>query len=314
MLFRIQITMSKPLVSVILPAYNAEKYLSESINSILNQTFSNFELLIINDGSDDASEEVIFSMKDKRIVYMRNLNNQGIVKSLNKALYFSKGDFIARMDADDIAVSNRLERQVLFMQSNLHVDILGTLTIRIQETQQEDSSEAKTNVNILDNDLHKMYLLKGNTLNHPTVLLRSRKLREFNLYYDRTCLHAEDYKLWVDASLNNLIINTLNEPLLKYRIHENQVSNRSFNEQKLITSMIQKQLGCYYFEDLVNANSLHYLMLINNVPLRSDDDLSKCKKFVKKLLNANKENKLFPPDKFELLWSSLILFQEQNRM
>ena len=107
-----------PKISVVMPAYNAEKYIGESIDSILNQTYGDFEFIIINDGSRDSTKEIILSYSDNRIVYLENEINSGIVVTLNKGLKYATGEYIARMDADDIAVAERLEKQIEFMEKN----------------------------------------------------------------------------------------------------------------------------------------------------------------------------------------------------
>lgn len=105
-----------PKISVVMPAYNAEKYIGKSIDSILNQTYGDFEFIIINDGSKDSTKEIILSYSDNRIVYLENEINSGIVVTLNKGLEYATGEYIARMDADDIAVAERLEKQIEFME------------------------------------------------------------------------------------------------------------------------------------------------------------------------------------------------------
>lgn len=117
--------MSTPLVSVILPAFNAEMFLRESISSILNQSLKNIELVIINDGSTDSTEDIIKSFSDNRIVYLKNTINLGIIKTLNKGIDNAKGKYIARMDADDISMPNRLKRQIEVLENDESIDIVN---------------------------------------------------------------------------------------------------------------------------------------------------------------------------------------------
>ena len=116
----------KSTVSIVLPVYNAEKYVREAIESILNQTFTDYEFVIINDGSTDGSEKIIQSFKDKRIIYVKNEKNIGIVKTLNKGIEKAFGTYIVRMDADDVSVSDRVEKQVKFMDENPRISISGS--------------------------------------------------------------------------------------------------------------------------------------------------------------------------------------------
>ena len=116
-----------PVISVIMPVYNTkEKFLREAVESILNQTFTDFEFIIINDGSDSITEDIILSYKDLRIKYLKNEQNLGIVQSLNKAVKTAKGKYIARMDADDISMPHRLEKQYEFMENHPQCGVCGT--------------------------------------------------------------------------------------------------------------------------------------------------------------------------------------------
>ncbi|MBU2018619.1 MAG: glycosyltransferase family 2 protein, partial [Bacteroidetes bacterium] len=115
--------------------YNGDKFLFEAIDSILHQTFTDFEFLIINDGSTDKTEEIILSFNDTRIVYHKNMSNEGLINCLNFGLLIAKGDYIARMDADDIAYPQRFEKQFLFMESNPEVGLLGSWVETIEEQQ-----------------------------------------------------------------------------------------------------------------------------------------------------------------------------------
>ncbi|HGF9542707.1 TPA: glycosyltransferase family 2 protein, partial [Acinetobacter baumannii] len=119
------------LVSVVLPAYNAELYLKEAIDSVLSQTFTDFELIILNDGSIDRTEEIILSYNDSRIVYVKNEKNLGLIGTLNKGINLAKGKYIARMDADDICLPERFKKQVDFLEKNNEIDLIGTNAIKI---------------------------------------------------------------------------------------------------------------------------------------------------------------------------------------
>lgn len=179
----------KPLLSVILPVYNAEQYIQESVECILNQTFENFEFLIINDGSTDQSKEIILSFNDKRILYVENRKNQGLIKTLNKGLHFSSGQYIARMDADDLCHNSRFEKQMEYFKRNKQIDILGTNQYII-------GTEVKI-IHKISNEENKIRLLLQPVVGHSTVMLKKEALAKNNLYYDRFALYAEDYKLWV---------------------------------------------------------------------------------------------------------------------
>ena len=117
--------MTNCLISIILPAYNAEKYLKEAIDSILAQTYTNFELIVINDGSTDKTEEIILSYQDSRIRYIKNEKNLKLIRTLNKGIGLAKGKYIARMDADDISLPHRLKEEVEFMEAHPNIGEIG---------------------------------------------------------------------------------------------------------------------------------------------------------------------------------------------
>ena len=121
-----------PLVSIILPAYNCEKFIRKTIHSLINQTYSNFELLVINDGSTDATTSIIQSFKDTRIQLIQNEKNKGLIYTLNKGIELSKGKYIARIDADDICLPERLQKQVNWLEKNTQIAIVATQILLIE--------------------------------------------------------------------------------------------------------------------------------------------------------------------------------------
>ena len=174
-----------------MPAYNAEKYINETIDSILNQSYKDFEFIIINDGSTDRTKEIILSYSDERIVYLENEKNSGIVVTLNKGLEKASGEYIARMDSDDISLVNRLEKQVEFMDKNLDVGVLGTGICVFGDSINDQERVFTTNSEQL-----KAELIFNSCIAHPTVMIRSSILKNNNLNYSEEFAGAEDYHLW----------------------------------------------------------------------------------------------------------------------
>ncbi|MGO4294265.1 glycosyltransferase family 2 protein [Chitinophaga sp. RAB17] len=246
--------MSKPTISVIFPVYNAAAHIVESLNSILRQTFGDFEIILINDGSTDNTKDLILSISDKRIRYMENRRNLGLVHSLNKAIYYSAAPFIARMDADDIAFPQRFSHQLDVFASRPDLDILGTQT--------QPLGESVGMRYLCGGDLHRIYLLIYNTLSHPTIMMRRESLLKHRLYYDKSAMHAEDYKLWVDASICGLQLDVLDECLLKYRNHEGQVSEKYKACQEGQMLRIREAYASYIFNDLIFHNRQAFQMLL----------------------------------------------------
>ncbi len=225
-------TSNTPKVTVLMPVYNGEKYLKETIESILNQTFIDFEFLIIDDGSIDATEEIIKSFLDPRINYVKNNENLKIISTLNKGLSLSKGRYIARMDADDICVSNRLEKQVKFLENNPSIGLIGSDYISFGTINKSIHYPSQYE------DL-KFSALFYNPFCHPSIMMRKDIITKYNLSYNSAFLHLEDYKLWTEFLI---ICNCQNitEELISYRTHPNQISKVHEELQKRNVMNVQK--------------------------------------------------------------------------
>ena len=169
-----------PTVSVVMPVYNAEKYLSEAVESILAQTLSDFELIILNDGSSNSSHVILseYEAKDARIVYKNFRQNRGLPSMLNDGIKIARGEYIVRMDQDDISLPERLEKQVNYMQIHPEVGICGSWVEIIGERAGEILKYPCTH----DEIYAKM--LFENALVHPTVIMRSSVIRQRGLIYD----------------------------------------------------------------------------------------------------------------------------------
>jgi glycosyltransferase involved in cell wall biosynthesis len=214
--------MSAPAVSVVLPAYNCEKYIGKAIQSVLQQTFTDLELIIINDGSTDNTEQVIHSFNDHRIVYIRNSKNEGLIYSLNRAIDLAQAKYIARMDSDDISKPERLAKQRSFLDQHEDITVVACTIEFI------DQKEAFTGIWDLDRQTItpaqiKKAILKQNCIAHPTVMMRSEIMKA--LRYKPYQKNIEDYDLWLRVLSRGYKIAKLDEPLLLYRIHENSITS-----------------------------------------------------------------------------------------
>jgi len=219
--------MKRPIISVVMPVYNGEKYLREAIDSILTQTYTDFEFIILNDGSIDSTEEIILSYDDSRIVYVKNEKNLQIVKTLNKGIDLAKGEYIARMDADDISLPERFEKQMEFMEKNPDIDVCGTW----YKTFGKNEYLHKLPV---EHEQIKADLLFYCPLAHPTIMM---KRSIFDTYeYPDNFPKAEDYALWTKLveyyKFSNIPI-----CLLHYRLHSDQTgeiyNSIQFNSSKM---------------------------------------------------------------------------------
>ncbi len=214
----------KPLVSVIIPLYNTEKYIYEAVNSILNQTYENLEIIIIDDGSTDASEKIVKSINSSKIIYVKNEQNLGVSATRNRGFELSKGKYIALMDADDISISTRLEKQVDFLEKHNDYGVVSGY----YESFREYPFYVKRRIRKLPinvEDIHAT-LLFSNVVCGAATMIRNDVLRTNKLKFDTSLQMAEDFDLWRRLSFVTKIAN-IDEVLLKYRKHKNNsIKNR----------------------------------------------------------------------------------------
>lgn len=202
-----------PKVSVLLPVYNCEKYINESVDSILNQTFTDFELIIIDDKSTDNTLNLIKKYNDNRIIVFEKNQNSGYTNSLNYGISIAKGEFIARMDADDISLPTRFEEQIEFLESNPEFILCGSWLQVIGTSRIIKKPENHQEILI--------HLLYSNPIGHPSVMLKKEVLYKFK--YDINKEPAEDYDLWTKLIWHGKMYN-IQKPLLLYRKHDSQIS------------------------------------------------------------------------------------------
>jgi len=210
-----------PKISVILPVYNAEKYIEEAIDSILGQTYSDFELIVLNDGSTDTSLEVIKKYCDDAKVKIVSHENQGLIYTLNKGIVLAQGNYIARMDADDIAHPERFEKQLSLFEANPKLGVCSAST-------ENFGAESGVTIRSADNDMLKATLLFWPPFAHPAAMIKRSVLLEHNVRYREEFKHCEDYDLWSQLAPYCEFSN-VTEVMLKYRVHPEQVTN-SFSD------------------------------------------------------------------------------------
>lgn len=267
------------IVSVMMPVYNGQKYLSEAIESILNQTFTDFEFIIINDGSTDRTEEIILSYADHRIIYVKNEENLQIVKTLNKGILLAKGKYIARMDADDISLPTRLEKQITFMRENPHIDILGTWfeTFGRKKYIQKLPTE---------HEQIKSDILFYTPLAHPAIFAKSEVLKQYK--YPENYPKAEDYALWTQL-ISRFQFSNIPEVLLLYRLHDHQASSYPSFEQ-LDSSVKAANQFLIHFCDKFSKEDM---AIHGEIITRKAISLDTLEEWLLKLLTANKKSHFF---------------------
>lgn len=284
-------------VCVVMPVYNEEKYLAAAVDSILLQTFSDFILIAVDDCSTDDSLAILRSYRDERIQIVENAQHMGIAYALNQGLSHAKGDLIFRMDADDISLPQRLQRQVNFMQDHPQVFVCGSDTDLIDETGKvighRDTKKG--------DQLIKIALFLGETsLAHPSVVMRSALMKAHQLQYCEKYPYAEDYELWCRCSTFGMYEN-IPEVLLQYRHHDKSVSKAFDIRQRLSAREI---LAAHLRRHGLNASpeelNCHMQFALN---LNCTDTMPTKAQFIRwknTLINWNRHNKLFEPDLFEL--------------
>jgi glycosyltransferase involved in cell wall biosynthesis len=263
-----------PKITVILPVYNCEMYVQTAVESILNQTFTDFEFLIIDDASTDTTVAIVKKFDDSRIQLIQKPVNSGYTNSLNSGLKLAKGEYIARMDGDDISMPERFAQQIAYLESHPEVVVCGTTYKIVGNDKRITLPE--------HHEAIKIGLLWGNCIMHPSVMIRKKVVDDFSIQYDTSKEPAEDYALWVRMlSLGKL--HNLQEVLLEYRLYGNQVSQKRAEEQKKNDIATKFQL-LQYLEVQWNDNEFEFLeRQFGKTEVVSFKDLKVFKQIQKKL-------------------------------
>lgn len=229
--------MRAPMVTVLMSVYNGEKFLKEAVESILNQTFDDFEFLIINDGSTDKSVEIIKEFNDERIRLINNETNLKLIASLNKGINLAKGKYIARMDCDDISMPERLENQVKFLEENKEYGLVGTW----YEIIDAEGNKNKKVSYPTNNDLIKLFLSLNCPLAHGSIIGRTELFKK-NSYGSKTYSAVEDYELWTRISKETKIYN-IPKYLFRYRVYGESYSDTK--TEKMYNETLQLSKDSY---------------------------------------------------------------------
>lgn len=305
----------KNLISVIMSTYNTpEPYLREAIDSVLEQTYDNFEFIIVDDCSTDNSLKIIESYTDQRIRIIKNDANLGITKSLNKGLESAKGEFVARMDADDICYKTRFEKQVDFLQKNPRCIVCGSWIEQINEKGENPNHKKLCRV-IPNQETYSIYLLFGNypNLAHPSVMFRRKLLIDNDLKYDEDYPLAQDYRMWVECNRIGECAN-VPEVLLKYRVHEKAVSQEKRSLQRnYALKNIRAQLKHLDLELPAEYEDIHMGLLYG----RHEYDI-RYKQWIDLLIRQNRKLHIYNEKEFENVllnkWSEMLYFALKKKV
>jgi glycosyltransferase involved in cell wall biosynthesis len=226
--------MTQPIVSILLCAYNAEAYIAEAIESTLGQTFHDYELIIVDDGSNDSTLDIIHQYQDERIKVIAAGHNY--IGSLNTGLGHCHGNYIARMDADDIMEPTRIATQIELMDTHPDITVCTSWAQAFGEVEKTIGNMAEGEIE----DIYTLFLL-GNFLIHPTSMIRRRFLSYHRLHY-KEYLYAEDFKLWTDIAHKGGRFYVIPQTLLRYRITQGQITNAHRQEQDATRLIIQQEV------------------------------------------------------------------------
>lgn len=252
---------TSPLVTVLMPCYNAEKYLDSAIDSIVNQSYQNLHILLIDDGSTDATFEICnkWVQKDKRIECLRNEENLGLIKTLNKGINYTSNPYIARMDADDISALNRIEKQVNFLLQHHEIGVVGSQSLPIGVDGKRKRNGGSTTY--LQPDTLSFSCFFTQPFFHGSILCKTEILKA-NMYSEEF-KHSEDFELWLRLNSKGIKFRNLDEILYYYRINPEGVSIS--NERTQIES--HNKASLFYLEKNINQPvDMEVVGILNNRP------------------------------------------------
>lgn len=279
--------MTTPAITVLMPTYKGAKYIAETIDSILEQTFRDFELLIINDCSPDNTDEVVAKYSDPRIRYVKNEKNLGISGSSNYGFSIAKGKYIARQDHDDISYPTRLAEQFAYMEANPEVGICGT-GFKVFGRKSKIVTHPEC-----DKEIKSLLLFKM-PMAHQTSMMRREVFIKNNLNYDETFLSSNDRKLWIDASPFCLFHN-LPKPLLRYRMYAGMTSSTKrqavLQEGRRLRALLYQKMGVEFSQKQIEIID-NYLMQ-GRVHIKDKTIIQEIEKILSTLVAANEKSHCF---------------------
>lgn len=300
------------LVSVVMSVYKTDTaLLARAAKSILDQTYSNIEFIIIDDGCDDKCREYLEKMDDQRVKLLHNFSNLGLAASLNKGMDIAKGKYIARMDADDYSLPDRISEQVSYMDRHRDVDVLACVSADIKDGKLTGGIGGA--YASLDSDEMRIELsLAPMTFPHPTVMFRTDFLRENNLRYDESFMRSQDYDMWARCSMYGKL-DSLQKVLLLYNsddeksngLSKEQIYYSDLTKVKCLMRLIPNPDG--------HETELYIRMRDTGLSGTVNDNLE----LVKKLILANKGLKLYDYSRYRHIlyfwWGRKMLYAENRR-
>ena len=293
-----------PKISLIMSVYNGEDYLAETVESVLCQTFTEWEFIIINDCSTDNTSKILaeYASKDARVKVHTNKTNLRLPSSLNKALSLAEGKYIARMDADDICMPDRLQKQYDFMEANPNVDLSSCRFLTLKNGVYSSGGCGGKG----DSESIKALLLVTNPILHPGIIAKADVIKE--LGYDKNFTCTEDMELWTRFVLNNKRVEILSEYLMIYRLHDKQITETTLDKQKNEVFKIQKTYLSQLLKPKTEEQEEFY---INGIYFRKNINVSKFIEFYRWAKSVNNKTNNF--DKYALKYAFFEILAEYKR-
>jgi glycosyltransferase involved in cell wall biosynthesis len=281
-------TIHFPLVSVIMPVFNAGNYIADAISSVLNQSLTNFEILIYDDASTDHTYNIIRTFSDERIIYEKMPENVGYVSLRNKGIENARGKFIAWMDADDVSMPNRFEEQVYFLERHPLIGICGSW----YEFFGDKSGIVECPVSFEE---IKYFLFFGTPFGNPSVMMKKELIDKHRLRYDDEFYATEDYDMFERASLCFELAN-IPMVLLKYRKHDTQVTTTSWQQQYFVVGLIQARrfLRSLNASTAADKEWLEKYLTLQSTPTK--EWLFEIKSYKKRIIDENMECMIYNPE------------------
>jgi len=279
---------ANPEISILMPAYNAALYIKDAIESILNQNFKNYNLIILNDGSTDQTEQIIGEFKDPRIIYLKNENNMGLSFSRNKLIKSANGKYIAWMDADDISHPDRLTKEYKYLEKHPHVALVSSW---VQIIDSNGKPTGKSIRSFIPSDYLSPLFLFVNYVAQSSVLIRKSILDTFS--YNDNFPPVEDYQLWTQIAYKHSL-HILPEFLVWYRVHANNMSSQQRDRAKNgILLNYKEQLHHLGITPTEKQLEFHYQIAFSPESLQKEDELKEVATWFQILETANKISNIY---------------------
>ena len=293
-----------PAISLIMSVYNGEDYLSEAIDSVLGQSFTDWELIVINDCSTDSTGEILskYAALDPRVKVHTNEVNLRLPSSLNKALGLAQGKYVGRMDADDICLPSRLQKQFDFMESHPDVDLSSCRFMTLKNGAYSSGGCGGKS----DRSSIEALLLVTNPILHPGIIAKAEAIKE--LGYDKNFTCTEDMELWTRFVLAGKKVEILSEYLMIYRLHDKQITETTLEKQRKEVIAVQKN---YLSQMLCGMTEEQEDFYINGVYFRRNPDVNEFCRFYKWAKSANAKVKKI--DKEALNYAFFEILAEYKR-